>query len=323
MIQKKRDGVPAVRQLMPAAFVVALGGSVALAAKRRWPRWLAAVAAPYLAANLAASVKTAGDEPELLPWLPPAFATFHLAYGLGSLQGLWRYRRRWADRRLQPTERTRLTDVYAGYADDAHRVRWDDEHPGDAMVTERDAAIHELLAASPRWTPDRGPVLDVGCGNGDLAGFLDGSKLDGAGAVGVDLLDRLALARSGWGPRFARADGTALPIADASVGLALAFTVFSSILDPAVQQALADELTRVLARARASPSTTYGVAGRPAPAGLRGEARPSIGDGRRGAVGAGEAGPPERASASRSSSRSTPTSLPRSSRSTRHRTRSR
>jgi SAM-dependent methyltransferase len=150
----------------------------------------------------------------------------------------------------EPTERTRLTDVYAGYADDAHRQRWDDEHPGNtAMVNERDAAIHALLAASPGWTPDRGPVLDVGCGNGDhLARFLDGSPLAGADAVGVDLLaDRLSLARAAWGPRFARADGTALPIADDSVGLALAFTVFSSILEPAVQQALADELTRVLA----------------------------------------------------------------------------
>ena len=96
-VVQKRGGVPASRQLVPAAFVAALGASVVLAAARRSPRWLAAVAVPYAVANLVAAYRTGRDEPELLPWLPVSFATFHLAYGLGSLQGLWRYRRRWGD----------------------------------------------------------------------------------------------------------------------------------------------------------------------------------------------------------------------------------
>ncbi len=97
-VVQKRGGVPAPRQLVPAAFVGALAASAGLAGLRRSPRWLASVAVPYAAANLAASARTAATEPDLLPWLPVAFATFHLAYGVGSLQGLWRFRDRWRGR---------------------------------------------------------------------------------------------------------------------------------------------------------------------------------------------------------------------------------
>jgi succinoglycan biosynthesis protein ExoA len=77
------------RHLAPLALVLGLTGSAAAA---RWTgiEWLAwSVASLYIAANLAASVKTAWKERSiaLAFRLPAVFASLHLAYGLGSLWG--------------------------------------------------------------------------------------------------------------------------------------------------------------------------------------------------------------------------------------------
>jgi succinoglycan biosynthesis protein ExoA len=77
------------RHLAPLALVLGLAAS---AAAVRWTGmgWLAgSLAAFYLTANLAASVKTAWKERSiaLAFRLPVVFASLHLAYGLGSLWG--------------------------------------------------------------------------------------------------------------------------------------------------------------------------------------------------------------------------------------------
>jgi hypothetical protein len=77
------------RHLAPLALVLGLAGSIAAAA---WTGigWLAwTVAAPYVAANLAASVKAAWKERgvALLFLMPVVFASLHVAYGFGSLWG--------------------------------------------------------------------------------------------------------------------------------------------------------------------------------------------------------------------------------------------
>ena len=102
---QKRGAVPSPRHLVPATFVLTLLGSwlAALITRRRWLALF--VAGPYLVANLIASVLTArrashppspvSRPPSPAFQLPLAFATLHLAYGLGFLAGLWHWRNRW------------------------------------------------------------------------------------------------------------------------------------------------------------------------------------------------------------------------------------
>ena len=186
-------------------------------------------------------------------------------------------------------ERNRIARVYQAYDDAGRQGRWDALQPGNrAMLAERDATLHALLAAG---RPPR-TVLDVGGGNGDaLATFLAAgpAPIDAARAVGVDLIgDRLAAAATAYGARFARADATALPFPDATFDLVLCFTVLSSVGDLGVRQAIADDITRVLTPGGAlgwydmrRPSPTNpdvspidAVALRGLFPGLRGEVRP-------------------------------------------------
>ena len=92
---QKRGGVPAVRQLVPAGMVVGLLGAAALSLVARSPKWFAAAAGPYLAANVIVSLRAGAEDRPTLPYLPVAFTTLHLGYGTGFLRGLWRYRSRW------------------------------------------------------------------------------------------------------------------------------------------------------------------------------------------------------------------------------------
>ncbi|MCG8460674.1 MAG: glycosyltransferase family 2 protein [Holophagales bacterium] len=110
------------RQIVPALFVLALLAGLVLGpfAAPTLGAWLgigapaasllplAAVAGPYLLANLAASVATwgrkregakSGPDPGLLFRLPRAYALLHSGYGLGFLVGLVRFANRWGDPR--------------------------------------------------------------------------------------------------------------------------------------------------------------------------------------------------------------------------------
>jgi len=80
------------RHLAPLGLVVALTGALSASA---WLEsgWLAAaVAGPYVAANLAASAHTAWKERNVATaWLMPVvFASLHFAYGFGSAWGCLR-----------------------------------------------------------------------------------------------------------------------------------------------------------------------------------------------------------------------------------------
>lgn len=77
------------RQLVPAAFVVALLAAAATGLVARSWRPPATVAVPYIAVSLAASTSLAAQHGwRRLPLLPAAFATLHISYGLGTLTGL-------------------------------------------------------------------------------------------------------------------------------------------------------------------------------------------------------------------------------------------
>lgn len=95
-VMQKRKGVASWRHLVPGAFVAGLGvgGILSLAAGN--PSWFLLIAGPYAAANVIASLWSARKDWRVLPFLPVAFATLHLSYGLGFLWGLWRWRGKWS-----------------------------------------------------------------------------------------------------------------------------------------------------------------------------------------------------------------------------------
>lgn len=90
VIQKHK--IPAsIRHVMPGVFVLSLVMLPLLSylwAKAGW-LWLAMVGV-YSICNVAASVVTAARKGyRLLPFLPPVFAVYHIAYGYGFLRGFW------------------------------------------------------------------------------------------------------------------------------------------------------------------------------------------------------------------------------------------
>lgn len=143
-------------------------------------------------------------------------------------------------------EPDRLAAFYREHLDrPGVRRRWDLANPGNAR------AFAELSAATAGLVP--GPLagtrlLDLGCGSGDVLAWWVARGVSPSAAVGVDLLDfRLRDARARHpGLAFVRASGAALPLASGSVDLVLAYTMFSSVLDPAVARGIAAEVDRVL-----------------------------------------------------------------------------
>jgi len=229
---RKHGRLPAARALAPPAFVAALVAGAAASVATLDPRWALAVAAPYALASLVASivashVGAARGGWDVLPRLPFAFATLHLAYGAGFWAGLALPR--------PVDERARIRRAFARR--DA-APRRDDA----ALVAARRRDVVGLLAAEGRPLAAGARVLDIGCGRGD-------SLVDaGARAFGVDLIEeRVALARTtSPAARLTVADAAELPFRDESFDVCILFTVLSSIKDADHRRRVADEAARVL-----------------------------------------------------------------------------
>lgn len=110
----------------------------------------------------------------------------------------------------------------------------------------RDAAA--LLRRQGLFPREGCRVLEVGCGEGGWLPDLLGWRLKASDLFGVDFDPRrlIAARRRLPGCRFFAADGAALPFADASFDFTLGSTVFSSLLEPALQERVAREIVRVL-----------------------------------------------------------------------------
>ena len=91
-VMQKRRGVASMRQLVPVALVTGIAGGVALTAATGKRRWILMSAGPYVAANAAMSVALARREDVPAGVVTRAFAALHFGYGIGFLQGLWRWR---------------------------------------------------------------------------------------------------------------------------------------------------------------------------------------------------------------------------------------
>jgi SAM-dependent methyltransferase len=90
-------------------------------------------------------------------------------------------------------------------------------------------------------------VLDVGCGSGYFLHRL--VEFGAASATGVDLIpDRIDAARRRYpGLRFECANAAELPFGDGEFDVVTQFTCLSSVLDPALREAIAAEMWRVVA----------------------------------------------------------------------------
>jgi len=142
----------------------------------------------------------------------------------------------------------RIREVYRAYMPSVRR-RWDPSNRGNrAIAEERSVAMRALLGRHGFLPLSGRRVVDVGCGSGDVLGELMTLGAEPGRCLGIDLLpERVAAARRRFaGMEFATGDGAALPLADASVDLALVFTLFSSILDADLRQRVANEIARVL-----------------------------------------------------------------------------
>jgi succinoglycan biosynthesis protein ExoA len=92
-VMQKHPKQVRTRQLVPPAFVAVIIGASALAPFSQLGRIaLAGSIGSYVVANVAASASASRTRPDLLPLLPFVFGTIHVAYGLGYLVGLLRFR---------------------------------------------------------------------------------------------------------------------------------------------------------------------------------------------------------------------------------------
>lgn len=91
-VAQKHRRLPSGRSAVPALFVAGVSGSAALSIATGKRRILVAVLVPYVAATVAASVVVGRRDAATIPLLPTAFACLHVAYGTGTLAGIWRWR---------------------------------------------------------------------------------------------------------------------------------------------------------------------------------------------------------------------------------------
>jgi SAM-dependent methyltransferase len=142
----------------------------------------------------------------------------------------------------------RLLTVYREYMPTV-AARWDPGNRGNAAIlSELEGRATAVLAAGGRVPLDGESVLDVGCGYGHFLGVLASLGADPSRLHGIDLVpERVEAARHRHpGIDFRVGNGAELPFEDGAFDLVLLFSVFTSILDPAMRRGLAAEVTRVL-----------------------------------------------------------------------------
>lgn len=110
---------------------------------------------------------------------------------------------------------------------------------------QRQRAMLDLFARHACQPLDQLRVLEVGCGHGSNLLELASLGFDAGRLVGNELLPERAAAARGQLPAATEVhegDALALPFAEASFDLVYQSTVFSSLLDDAFQQRLADAM---------------------------------------------------------------------------------
>lgn len=113
---------------------------------------------------------------------------------------------------------------------------------------QRDWAVARLLHRNDVHSLAGLDILEVGCGSGGILGRLVGLGADERRLAGIDLSEaRIDEARRRLpGADLRVGSAHALPFPDASVDIVAQFTLFSSVVDAAVREAIAREMQRVL-----------------------------------------------------------------------------
>jgi ubiquinone/menaquinone biosynthesis C-methylase UbiE len=148
-------------------------------------------------------------------------------------------------------EIARIKSIYQGRIEKGLIERYSLFHPGELyMLHRREEETLRLLRRQGLAELRDRRILEIGCGRGTR--LLDwirwGVRPDAL--FGVDLIEAfIKEARSNL-PRahFSVASGNRLPFRDGEFDIVVQSTVFSSILDPALRQAVADEMVRVMSR---------------------------------------------------------------------------
>jgi glycosyltransferase involved in cell wall biosynthesis len=87
------------RQFVPFVFVVALIFFTVMSLVSTVAFWiLIAIVSVYALANICASVYTSRNTPTAIPLVATSYLILHLSYGLGSIAGLFAFRRCWRDK---------------------------------------------------------------------------------------------------------------------------------------------------------------------------------------------------------------------------------
>ena len=146
------------------------------------------------------------------------------------------------------TETDRIARAYRDL-DERAATRWDLRNAGNQRILSERRGLIQRLLERRGWLPLRARrVLDVGSGSGaELAWFRELGAAD-SDLVGIDLLpERVEAARRAFpGIAFHVGNAEHLPFPDGSFDLVVAYTVFSSILDPAMAGHVASEIRRVM-----------------------------------------------------------------------------
>ena len=146
------------------------------------------------------------------------------------------------------TETDRIARAYRD-RDTRAMARWDLRNAGNQRIlSERRRLVRQLLQGEG-WLPigDR-RILDVGSGSGaELAWFRELGAAE-SNLAGIDLLpERVQAAQRAFpNVEFRAGNAEHLPFPDRSFDLVVAYTVFSSILDPAMATNVASEIGRVM-----------------------------------------------------------------------------
>ena len=163
---------------------------------------------------------------------------------IGSLLARISLLRRWSFAVIERAETGQgLAETYASYERRGHARRWYGETTGDALMTaEREAWIVAALGGDAS-----GVVVDVGCGDANVARVIERAGGRPRRYVGLDLLhDRLVDARSRtpWA-QLAAARADRLPLRDGVADAVVLSTLVSSIREPWQRASAAREIERI------------------------------------------------------------------------------
>ena len=151
--------------------------------------------------------------------------------------------------RAGSAETARLREAYTRRAEGALDACYSYFEPANLyLFQKRERAILAALRRH-RLTPLAGRrVLDIGCGDGSVLRDLVRYGATPRCLEGADLLPERIQRAQELGPhmRFTVADAQALPYPEGAFDLALAFTLFSSVVDEGARRRVAAEALRVL-----------------------------------------------------------------------------